>query len=54
LVRKIRVGTLHGRLRSLETAASLGVEINRCEEWGILKSLVQALKLLKACEQHMN
>jgi hypothetical protein len=34
-------------VRGLETAASLGVEINRCEEWVILK-------LLEACKQQMN
>jgi hypothetical protein len=37
-------------VRDLETAANVGVEINRCGEWEILKLLAQALKLLKACE----
>jgi hypothetical protein len=61
--RKIRVGALSRKaersweeqnVRDLETAASLGVETNRNGEWEILKPLAQALKLLKACEQHVN
>jgi hypothetical protein len=40
------------RPRSLENAASLGVEISRSEEWVILKLLAGVLKLLMH-KQHM-